>query len=77
MPDDDVIEQFAMLDDTRRLREEARIDPSEGPSSEDDSGEDPDDIPAGLIELSVDLDTGDAQGTADAAAALAEMGDAS
>jgi len=77
MPDDDVIAQFADLDAARRASEEARLAPDERSDDPDDSGIDPDDIPAELLELSIALDTGDAQGTADAAAALAEMGDAS
>lgn len=73
----DAVAGFAELEASRRKREEARLDPQEGPSNEDDSGDDPDDIPAELLELSIALDTGDAQTTADAAAALAELGDAS
>ena len=47
------------------------------PQADDDPDNDDahaDDIPAGLIELSIALDTGDAESTAKAAAELAELG---
>lgn len=48
--------------------------PQQKEDDPDNSGIDPHDIPAGLLELSIALDTGDAQGTADAAAALKTLG---
>jgi len=53
---------------------EAEALPTQADDDPDNDDADADDIPAGLIELSVALDTGDAEGTAKAAAELAELG---
>jgi len=47
------------------------VQPDDSPDNDDAHA---DDIPEGLIELSIALDTGDAASTAKAAAELAELG---
>ncbi|HUW00747.1 MAG TPA: hypothetical protein VMW08_00205 [Acidimicrobiales bacterium] len=67
MPEEDEIDIAAAADEAAKLEAPDRV-------PEDDDDAHPEDIPAELIELSVALDTGDAESTAAAAAELATMG---